>query len=244
MDIPKVEWAITSQPPVITGEDVHIWRIDLSDPSNAESAFLNLLSADERQRADKFHFEKDRSRFIVRRSMLRKLLSSYLDMPPVELNFVYNNFEKPALELEIPIRFNSSSSKGIGMVAITLTARIGIDIEFVDAAFPKLEIAEKYFSTDEVSAIRDLQPELQTAAFFDCWTKKEAYIKAVGDGMSHPLPNLVISSKKPDSFSIDATSEETKGWCVTSFIPEQNYIASLAYESGQKAVKYFHWPAT
>ena len=244
MDIPKIEWTITSQPPVINGEEVHIWRIDLSDFADAAPKFIQLLSADEQQRASQYHFEKDRNNFIIRRAMLRMLLGSYLDIQPAELNFIYNNFDMPALEVEIPIHFNSSSSNGIGIVAITLNARIGVDIEFVDAAFPTLEIAEKYFSADEVRAIRDLPPELQTAAFFDCWTKKEAYVKAVGEGMSHPLPNLAILSEKPNSFSVAATSVETKGWSVTSFIPEPQYIASLAYEGKLKTISHFHWPVS
>ena len=241
MDIPRVEWVITSRPPVITGEEVHIWRIDLSDLANVKPELFNLLSADERQRADKFHFEKDRSRFIIRRAILRMLLGEYLNAPPGELGFIYNNFDKPSLAFNTEIYFNASSSNNVGIVAIMLNARIGIDVELIDAQFPKLEIAERYFSTDEVRAIHDLQPELQTAVFFDCWTKKEAFVKAVGDGMSHPLPNMVISSEKWASFLVNATSVETEGWNVTSFIPEKNYIASLAYEGKERSALFFDW---
>ena len=242
MDITKVEWTITSQPPNLNGEEVHVWRIDLSDIAEAMPKLSQLLSSDEQQKASRYHFEKDRNNFTIRRAVLRKVLSLYMDVTPAELHFIYNNFDKPALEADTSIRFNASSSRGIGIVAIVLDTRIGIDIEFLDASFSKLEIAEKYFSTDEVRAIGDLQSELRTAAFFDCWTKKEAYVKAVGDGMSHPLPNLAISSEKPGSFSIAATSEEEKGWTVKSFIPEENYIASVAYEGGLRTIRHFQLP--
>jgi 4'-phosphopantetheinyl transferase len=243
MDIPRVEWAIASQPPVINSEEVHIWRIDLSDFTDAIPKNFQLLSADEQQKVRRYHFETDRNNFTIRRAALRTLLGSYLDMQPEELNFIYNNFDKPALEVETPIRFNASSSNGIGVVAIKLDARIGIDIEFLDTAFPKLVIAEKYFSSSEVRALHDLEPEMQTTAFFDCWTKKEAYVKAVGDGMSHPLPTLTILSEKPDSLLIAATSEEKRGWSVKSFIPKDGYIASVAYEGGLESIRYFQWQA-
>lgn len=242
MDIPKIEWTITTQPPVISGDDIHIWHIDLSDLADSPPNLFQLLSTDERKRASRYHFETDRNSFVVRRAVLRMLLSFYVGQKAEGLQFTYNNFDRPSLEAKLPLCFNASSSNKVGIVAVALDTRIGIDIELVDIAFPKLEIAEKYFSAHEANAIRDLPPELQTAAFFDCWTKKEAYIKALGDGMSHPLPNLTISSDKQELFSVAATSIETKGWCITSFIPQQDYIASMAYEGRQKTVNYFRWP--
>ena len=231
MRISKIEWAATSRPPVLNSGEVHIWRLCTADLVNAEPELRQLLSADECQRGEKYHFEKDRINFIIRRGILRRLLGSYVGVQAVDLCFIYNNFDKPALEADIQVGFNSSSSRDISMFAFTFDAKIGIDIEYVDAEFPKNDIAERYFSTDEVQAIRDLRPDLQTAAFFDCWTKKEAYVKAIGEGMSHPLPNL-------------AASEATKGWNIMSFIPEENFIASLAYEGTQRAHKYFRWLGT
>ena len=243
MELPNVEWAMPSRPPVINDGKVHVWRADLPDFADKESELFRLLSVDEQQRADKYHFEKDRLSFVIRRGMLRVILASYLDQHPAQIGFKYNNFNKPALEVNTQIFFNASSSQNVAIVAVTPEKRIGVDIEFLDEKFPKMEIAERYFSPDEVSSIRDLPRELQTAAFFECWTKKEAYVKAIGDGMSHPLPNLVISSKEPDSLSVDSLCKEARGWSITSFVPETNYIASHAYEAGQQEISYFRWPA-
>ena len=241
MNLPKADWTPPTSPTVLLSGEIHAWRIDLPDFTGAEPQLRQLLSGDELQRADKYHFEKDRSNFIIRRGVLRMILGSYLDIQPAELNFIYNDFDRPALEVDKLIHFNASSSCGMGIVATTLNARIGIDVEFADREFPSMEIAKRYFSNDEIRAIRDLPSGLQTAAFFDCWTKKEAFVKAVGEGMSHPFPNLAISSKKPNSFSIAATSDDTKGWSVMSFIPEENFIASIAYEGGQRSHRYFRW---
>lgn len=241
MDIPKVEWAVASKPPVLSGEDVHIWRIGLCDLADASPRLNELLSEDERKRASKYHFEKDCRSFVIRRAVLRIILGLYSGEKAEDLQFTYNNFDKPELKAKLPIRFNATSSEDLGIVAIALDARIGIDVEFIDDAFPKLELAERYFSADEVRALRYLQPELQTAAFFDCWTKKEAYVKAIGEGMSHPLPELAISSDKQGQFSVNAISDGTADWCVTSFKPQQNYIASIAYEGGRRAVSHFSW---
>ncbi|MBK8465894.1 MAG: 4'-phosphopantetheinyl transferase superfamily protein [Chloracidobacterium sp.] len=241
MNIPKIEWAMASQPPDMSGKDVHVWRVDLCDPADVQPRLNELLSPDELKRASRYHFDKDRSSYKIRRAVLKMILGSYVREKAEDLQFTYNNFDKPKLKAKLPIRFNASSSNCVGIIAIALDTRIGIDIEFVDDTFPTLELAEKYFSADEVRALGNLQPELQTAAFFDCWTKKEAYVKAVGDGMSHPLPELVISSDEQGQFSVDAISGKAADWCFTSFIPQQNYIASLAYEGERRAESYFSW---
>lgn len=241
MDIPKIEWAICSQPPVISGENVHIWLTDVCDVGEAVPSLLQLLSPDERKRAEKYHFNKDRGSFVIRRAVLRMILGLYTGEKAEDLQFTYNNFDKPELKSQLPINFNSSSSNKVGIITIALDTRIGIDIEFVDNAFPKLELAEKYFSTDEVHALSDLQPALQTAAFFDCWTKKEAFVKAKGGGMSHPLPELAVSLDEQGRFSVNADSDETAGWIIESFVPQHNYIASIAYEGERRAVRYFRW---
>jgi len=241
MDQPEVFLNRLFSPAALNQNEVHIWLVDLSDFANTESALLKLLSTDEHQRAERYQFETDRLDYILRRGAMRLLLGSYLAVQPAKLEFIYNNYGKPALDVEAaPIYFNASSSNHIELLAIT-NVNIGVDIELVDIEFPYLEIAKRYFSTDEVREILNLQPDLQATAFFNCWTKKEAYIKAIGDGMSHPLPELAISSDEHGQFSVNAISNETTGWCISSFIPQLNYIASIAYEGEPKSVSYFRW---
>ncbi len=241
MHIPKVEWAVTCEPPKLKSSEVHIWRFDLSEFVNTVSEMRQILSADECARADRFHFEKDRTRFVIRRGVLRKLLSKYVSIEPADLRFAHNNFDKPALEGDERIVFNASSSQDVGIVGIAHNAKLGMDVEFVDTTFPHMEIAKRYFSDDEVRALQALPSELRTTVFFDCWTKKEAYVKAIGDGMSLTLPTLTISCEGSEVFSVTARSEEMSGWSFESFFVEENSIASIAVEGEPTELHYFKW---
>lgn len=238
MDLRDIEWINSSSPHTIGTNEIHVWRFDLSDLIDKERDLLRLLSEDEKRLAKNFHFEKDRSSFVIRRALRRMILASYSHVQPAELNFTYNKFDKPAIE---KLLFNASSSRGVGLIAITADTVVGIDVEFLDTEFPKLEIAERYFSTDEVGAVRTLPAKLQTPAFFECWTKKEAYVKATGEGMSGLLPKFSVSMETPHSFSVTAVSEDTKGWNILSFMPGENFVASVAYEGEQRQHSYFRW---
>lgn len=235
---------MSSAPPQLKGDDLHIWRVDLAHLVNAEPQLRRILSEDESQRADKYHFEKDRTSFVIRRGMLRRLLGAYVDIEPADLRFAYNKFDKPELQIDASVSFNTSSARDVCLLAFTLDAGIGIDIEYIDTEFPKMEIAERYFSANEVKALRAFDLKLQTDAFFDCWTKKEAYVKAVGEGMSRPLPHFDISVETPGSFAVTASGGNLKEWSFESFIPEENFIASIAYAGGQRSHSYFRWTGT
>jgi 4'-phosphopantetheinyl transferase len=243
MDVLKVEWLTPPDPPVINDEEVHVWRIDHSDFVPLYPELVSLLSADERQRLERYHFVKDRNRFAIGRGILRRILAHYSGAKPSELSFSYNSLDKPYLEgQQKRLSFNISFSKGIQLAAIASNMSVGIDVEFIDTSFPALEVAKQYFSREEITSLRDLQPDLQTAAFFDCWTKKEAYTKGVGEGLSHPLPEMTIVSGSSNSFSVSSHEVETTGWSVMSFVPAPGFVASLACEACRKTIRYFHWP--
>lgn len=225
---------------------MHIWRIELSDFLNEKQVLLGLLSPGERQRAKKYHFEKDRDRYVIGRGILRRILGSYLDKSAEKLRFTYNRNGKPFLDVESDERtvsFNTSFSADIAVAAIRLKGKVGIDVEFVNDKFAKFDVTHRYFLPHEVSAIRSLPADLQSAAFFNCWTVKESYVKALGEGLSRQMPSVLISSEVNDSDSvqINADPKETEGWFIKSFIPKSDYIATVACEGVPKRVKFIEW---
>src|SRR6185295_10633961 len=146
--------------------------------------FRATLEAGELERAGRFHFEKHRRHFVVGRGGLRYVLARYLDLKPEEFRFSYGEYGKPALE---EIQFNMSHSHGVALFAVARDRELGVDVEHVRADFASEDIAQRFFSRVEVAAFNALQKEEQVAGFFRCWTRKEAYIKAIGRGLSEPL---------------------------------------------------------
>jgi 4'-phosphopantetheinyl transferase len=163
------------------------------DPDAARLEVLHrLLSPEERERAARFYFPIHRQHFIACRGMLREILAGYLEMAPAAVRFSYNAYGKPAV-LDSHCRFNVSHSGGWALFAVTEGREVGIDIERIEARVAQEQIPERFFSAWEVAQLRALPVEQQTEAFFRCWTRKEAYIKARGLGLSLPLDSFDVS---------------------------------------------------
>jgi 4'-phosphopantetheinyl transferase len=203
--------------------DVYTFRMD--EHVDDVSRFLGILSRDERDRAQRFRTERDRRRYIVRRGLLRELLSSYLDRPPERIRFVCGPEGK--LTLKGDLRFNLSHSHGLVVYAIARGREVGCDIEWRDCRFVAGLVPEKFFSPLEVRMLRDIVPEKRTEGFFNCWTRKEAYIKARGVGASFPLRSFDVSLA-PDEPA--ALLNGCDGWSVQSFEPAPRYQAAIVAE--------------
>ena len=220
---PSGSWAL----PV--GE-VHVWRTSLERPAEAVRRMRSVLAGDEQCRADRFRFERDRSRYIVGRALLRGLLAGYLETAPWEPEFQYGQFRKPMLR-DGPW-FNLSHSGPIALYAFTSTGEIGIDVELDNADFARERIAEQFFSPAEVSVLRSLPPELQPRAFLTCWTRKEAFIKARGDGLSLALDSFDVTLAPgipPALLRTGWSIEEPAQWCLEDVSdPQTGYIAAVA----------------
>jgi 4'-phosphopantetheinyl transferase len=200
-------------------------------------------------RADRFYFSQDRRRFIVARGVLRTLLGRYLDRAPESLSFSYTTNGKPALASEPgadPIRFNLSHSHGTALYAVTRGREVGVDLEFIRGDLEAEQIAERYFSHREIVTLRALPTSLQKYGFFLCWTRKEAYIKARGEGLSMPLDQFDVSlipgepaallSTKPDS-------DEARRWSLQNLTPACGCAAALATEGRDWTLSCWQWPA-
>jgi len=175
---------------------VHVWRASLAQPPHLQETFLRTLDDYERARADRFHFEQHRRRFVLGRGFLRALLARYLQVEPAEVRFVYGPYGKPLLSDEHGarrLRFNASHSHELAAYAFAEEHELGIDVEYVKEDFAGEDIARHFFSAHEVETLLALPESERAAAFFRCWTRKEAYIKAIGSGLSHPLDEFDVT---------------------------------------------------
>jgi 4'-phosphopantetheinyl transferase len=234
---------VWSPPPphlVLRDSEVHIWCVYLNQPD--VTGLRRILSADEVERAEKFKFLRDRDHFIAARGVLRTLLGNYLELDPAEIRFSYSAYGKPELAGSPGISFNISHSHELALFAFTARAAIGIDIEYLRRDFIFEDIAEKFFSRDEVAALREIPEDRKAEAFFDCWTCKEAYIKAVGEGLSHPLDSFSVSfeSDKPDvTLKVDNDREGSSPWNIVKLTPAPGYAAAIAMEGEKPLPTYW-----
>lgn len=240
-----------SAPPEIldlADRDVHVWRASLDVPPARVQAFAGTLSEDERERAGRFFFDRDRSRFIVCRGVLRAILGRYLHVEPELLKFCYSRHGKPALSIasdgDAP-RFNVSHACGLALYGVTLGRAIGIDVERIRPELASDQIAEQFFSSREIAALRALSPASRLLGFFNCWTRKEAYIKARGEGLSLPLSGFDVSvapSAPTVLLSVPYESEQTSRWLLRELFPGPCYVATIAVEGHDWQLRCWQWP--
>ncbi|NET26972.1 4'-phosphopantetheinyl transferase superfamily protein [Okeania sp. SIO1I7] len=209
---------------------VHIWSKNLKLPPSAINKLSKILSSDEIDRANKFHFERDKNRFIIARGALRKILSRYLNIEPKKLQFTYSERGKPYLS-DTSILFNLSHSQDLALYAITTVNSIGIDLEYIRPMNDAEGLAKRFFTAQEYNLISQLPPQQQQEIFFKIWTCKEAYLKATGDGLAGGLEKVEVclTPEQPIQFiSINGDFQEAARWYLYQFIPESNYIAAVA----------------
>jgi 4'-phosphopantetheinyl transferase len=205
--------------------DIHV--MDMDGAGIDLRRLSALLDDEEGERAERFRFDQDRRRYIARRGRLREILSQSLGCPASRIRFAWNAFGKPFVK-EANLRFNVSHSRNIALVAIAHGRELGCDIELRDPRFASEQIPERFFSPSEIRALRDLDPTPQVEAFFNCWTRKEAYIKARGYGLSLPLDSFDVSLA-PDEPA--ALLRGCNGWSVKSFEPVAGFQAAVVAEA-------------
>ena len=230
-------------------DEVHVWTVNLDVPSGTIARLSAYLASEEHERSARFRFERDRERFIVAHGVLRDLISRYLEVEPGQISYACNEFGKPDLSPKFGSRlnFNLSHSAGIALIAITADADVGIDVERIRTRFEYADFARFFFSAAENEYLMNLPRDHRTEAFFSCWTKKEAYLKACGKGLS-------IS---PDRFSVPlendgvrtpidllVTSNDThpdKRWSMYTLAPAPCYVGALAIEGGGRRLSQWPW---
>jgi 4'-phosphopantetheinyl transferase len=214
--------------------DVHVWRLELEQPEYVLEKFRRTLEAHELERAGRFHFEKHRRHFAVGRGFMRHIISLYLDEKPEALRFAYGTYGKPALGGELrdsSLRFNMSHSHELALFAVSEQRELGVDVEHIRADFASEDIARRFFSRREVETFNALPKAQQVAAFFRCWTRKEAYIKAIGRGLSQPLDgfDVTLGPEEPAAL-LHADEDDVSRWSFSNIDVGEGYAGALAVE--------------
>ncbi|MSQ50356.1 MAG: 4'-phosphopantetheinyl transferase superfamily protein [Betaproteobacteria bacterium] len=225
---------------MIGAEEIHIWRFDLSGGRYPDSR--RFLDESELRRADRFVFERDRTRFERSRYCLRHILALYLKIDPRQLPIVVGPHGKPLLMPEDNLGFNLSHSGDNGLLAIGRAVDIGIDIETTIAPRDLRRLAQTVFSTEETKALDSIADDALTAPFFTCWTRKEAYLKAIGLGFTLDPKSITVGIDAGrrriaiDGGPVDRFVE------VATTIEDDACIASVAVVGGYSALKFFKYP--
>lgn len=216
--------------------------------SQRVESLRRILTEDERRRADGFCFEEDRERFIAARGILRILLGRYLNLEPGRLNFCYGSHGKPALAEksgEDTLSFNVSHSHRLALFALARGREVGVDVEYVRSDLELAEIAARFFSPQEAATLRSLPAEMRMEAFFACWTRKEAYIKARSEGLSLALDGFSVSLVPGEPAMLLNTREdpsEAARWTLRELKPGPGYAAALAAKGHGWRLVCRHWP--
>ena len=224
---------------------VDVWRISLDLPPVSVKALESNLSADESGRATRFHFSAGRQHYIVAHGVLRDLLARYLHCEPSQLDFSTNDYGKPAL-VGHKLEFNLSHSGDFALIAITQECKVGVDVERIRPELERESIARRFFSPNEVSELMALALEQRKMAFFNAWTRKEAYIKAQGMGLSLPLDSFDVSLTPNEPAILRATRPNARAaldWTLLSLDVDPNYSAAVAVEGQSLEFRFWDWNA-
>jgi 4'-phosphopantetheinyl transferase len=219
---------------------IELYAVELIAQPEALAAARLLLSPDEQERAARFKFEHLREGFTLARAALRVLLAQNLNAPPAELAFTYGARGKPELAgAASALRFNLSHSGGMAVYALTGGGEVGVDVERVRPVHDMEDIARRFFNAGEVADLLTVEPALRETAFFTCWTRKEAFIKATGEGLGHPLDSFRVSFLPGEAcrFLEIAGSAGAGEWALHSLALPAGYVGALAFRGAERQVR-------
>jgi 4'-phosphopantetheinyl transferase len=243
---PKTLWLKAQSAPAFPAGRIDLWRVLLDRPSMEGSEEV-VLSPDEMVRASRFHFEEDRIYFTRCRSALRRILATYLAVPAVEIRFEYLASGKPQLAAQFnprALQFNVSHSANTALIAVGSEHRLGVDIEKIRADVDTTVLAERFFSVRERAGLEALPDHLRVLGFFACWTRKEAFLKATGDGLSFPLADFSVTTDPdvdPELEEIHGNVEAGKQWFLEDFSVVEGFRATVAVECSHPHLETYAW---
>jgi 4'-phosphopantetheinyl transferase len=244
-------WLRPAQPlPPLAPAQIHVWRLAHNPQCLPPIAWESTLSPDEHARANRFAFHRDRNAYVTTRAVLRELLGQYLATPPKEIAFHYAERGKPALAQtastptagDPPVHFNVSHTRSLALLAFSADRRVGIDVEFIRPIDNWEDIARRFFSQNELAELRALPPEQRDEGFYTCWTRKESYIKARGEGLHLPLDSfdVTLTPGAPERL----TAEDASNWTLVSLYPRQSYAGALTAEGQNPKLQLFDYDNT
>jgi 4'-phosphopantetheinyl transferase len=239
-------WVSPREFPVLPANAVHVWRASLDIDRATQEKCASLLSNEERERAERFVVERDRISYVAAHGFLRDVLARYLACEPDAIQFSNDPHGKPAIsDPQSPnsLAFNLSHSHGVGVVAITRGREIGVDVENIRPEFASEAVAKRYFSAQEVDELERLALERRAEGFFLCWTRKEAYVKALGEGLRIPLDSFSVSLTPGEPAQLHA--KDAGRWGIQTFqvstAHEMTHVGAVVCEGKDWAVEYLDW---
>jgi 4'-phosphopantetheinyl transferase len=244
------QWQTQDQPDSLREDEVHLWIAPLTTPPEKLFYFESVLSADEKERARRFRNISDRKRYLIARGSLRRLLGYYVASAPDRLQFTYNAFGKPSLSgqaSEAVLNFSVSHSEDRALFGFARERKIGVDLEYIRPDINVVELAKRYFSPDEYRRLRRLPANEQCEAFYCVWTRKEAYFKACGEGLSFGLERVEVSSSPAEPVmirKIAGASNASEHWTLKHLSPAPSYLGAAAVEGRSVTFKFLDWHLT
>ena len=231
-------------------DEVHVWSVNVAALTATIDLANKHLTDAERERANRYYFDQDRNRFIVGRGSLRVILGHYLDLPPMAIEFSRGAQGKPYLDpllMRGGLSFNLSHSGELVLIAVGRDREVGVDVEKVRPEIDLERIARRFFSPNEVEGLFALDDTLRPAAFYRCWTRKEAYIKARGGGLAIPLDQFDVTLDPEAPAALLVTREdpqEASRWSLYNVDLCEGYQAALAAEGAPEKICYWEFVPT
>jgi 4'-phosphopantetheinyl transferase len=222
--------------------EIHLWAVGLEVSAPTLTALERLLSDDQRQRAARFRYREHRERYSVSWGFVRLLLGLYLEQQPGDLEFVFGDKGKPRLAAD-PIEFNLSHCQDVAVVAVARGHAVGVDIERRRQLDRADDIATRYFSPREAELYRSLEAAQRPKAFLRCWTRKEAVVKAIGEGMFASLNRLEVSltpGVPPQVLAIEGDASAGAAWTLVELEPRSGFLGALATQMPRPQILAWH----
>jgi 4'-phosphopantetheinyl transferase len=241
-----LSWPASSETPSLSDDEVHVWCASLEIRPSQVKTMKHILSADELSRAGRYYFQKDRDHFIAARGILRTILGRYVDKNPEDLRFCCGPNGKPALEGETEgkFRFNVSRSHGLSLFAVTLNRSAGVDLEYIRPDLLAGDLAEQILSPRELLAFKALLEHERPRAFFTEWTRKEAYLKAQGWGLSADFKQFEVVPEfgsSVESCMMNGSIRDESPWLLMDLAVSPEYAAALVVEGHDLQLKCLQW---
>jgi 4'-phosphopantetheinyl transferase len=210
-------------------DPIQVWVIALDQPPGVLAQGQSVLSPPEQARANRFFRSLDRDRFILAHAALRRILAARLDVEPRSLHFVEGAHGKPALA-GCSLRFSLAHAGGLALVATVRNRELGVDLEPIRAFDDALSLARRFFSPGEVRKLQATPALDLPRAFFECWTRKEAFVKATGLGLSYPLDSFDVTFFPEETVALSSAQRDLSQWALYDLSPAPGYSGALAFE--------------
>ncbi len=243
MEKAAATWEPGPRDPALQADCVDVWRIDLDGTSEEVERQRERLCPEELERARRFHFSRHRTRYVIAHGALRGILSRYVQIAPSEVRFRHNAHGKPFLATG-SIQFNLTHSHDLALVAVTSNRKIGVDVEWIRQDIEYEQIARRFFSPIEAERLNRCPESERPSAFFHCWTRKEAWIKAKGQGFSIPLDRFHVSvdpQLENIALTVDQDEESDTQWMLCRLAPHDAYAATVAVEGMEMRLRLWDY---